>query len=376
MAEQLVVSSSVLPHGSVPDDAFPKRARLAEDLAGEVPAFHEDDDPDKVLDDMVREQQRRQQQQMMRAPPWAVAMQASMEGGIQRVGDMVQGLASRLSHVENDRAQDADKISTLFQKVDELSKLVAGQSSKSESASPGVPFFNRSRVEAFGEDPWARYNRGNTQQGPMVEPLSPYSDTDFNHVIFGGWNFDTPRRIIVSDDERVMSAVTSEQRTFIRRHVVFGQRAQTAHIFLKELTDPPADRFYALQGDHNKVHRTTGGADIWLSPSRTEERRMKNRLTTLAGETVLRLLSTESSKPVIEYNYQKQLVWADGARIAAVHSELLFARPEDRISMVNITDSKGEGMKFSFNLSVMCTKANKPEAEMEIKLHESQAAAS
>ena len=105
-------------------------------------------------------------------------------------------------------------------------------------------FFNRSRVEAFGEDPWARYNRGNAQQGPMVEPLSPYSDTDFNHVIFGGWNFDTPRRIIVSDDERVMSAVTSEQRTFIRRHVVFGQRAQTAHIFLKELTDPPADRFF------------------------------------------------------------------------------------------------------------------------------------
>ncbi|OLP96989.1 hypothetical protein AK812_SmicGene20739 [Symbiodinium microadriaticum] len=273
--------------------------------------------------------------------------------------------------------QDVDKINTLFRKVDELSKLVASQSSKPESSSPEQSS-HRTRVEASGADPWARYKPGTNQQRPTVEPLSPYSDTDYNHVILGGWEFDTPRRIIVSDVERVLSAFTPEQRTFIKRHVVFGQRAQTAHLFLKEMTDPQqsAERFYNLQGDHNKVHRTTGGSDIWFSPSRTEERRLKNRITTLAGETVLRLLSTEFSKPEIEYNYQKQLVWADGARIAAVTSELLFARPEDRISTSTITDSKGEGMKFYFNLSVLCSKTNKTAAEMEIQLHESQAAAS
>ena len=374
MAEQLVVAH---PEGPLADDTSPKRARLAAGLAEQAPGFHDDDDPDILLDEMVRQQQRTQQQQMMQAPPWAVALQASMEGGIQRVGDMVQGLSSRLSHVENDRAQDVDKINTLFRKVDELSKLVAGQSSKPESSSPEQSS-HRTRVEASGADPWARYKPGANQQRPTVEPLSPYSDTDYNHVILGGWDFDTPRRIIISDVERVLSAFTPEQRTFIRRHVVFGQRAQTAHLFLKEMTDPQqsAERFYSLQGDHNKVHRTTGGSDIWFSPSRTEERRLKNRITTLAGETVLRLLSTESSKPVIEYNYQKQLVWADGARIAAVTSELLFARPEDRISTSTITDSKGEGMKFHFNLSVLCSKTNKPAAEMEIQLHESQAAAS
>ena len=346
------------------DGDSPKRARLHN---------HEevlnDEDADHKLDQLLAQKERQE-----KAPSWAVALQASMDSSMLRMGELFSGVHGRLAVLEEERTRPDPRVDELSRKVDALTKLIEENQRPSPSAfASSGPCSSQAPPPQV--DPWAGYKGGSNAKGkgkPTNVPAQDATpDTDYNHVVLGGWAFDTLHRVIKSDLDRVVGAFTDAERASISRQVVYGQRAWTAHLYLVEVDSLLArERFYALQAAHSNVYKTTSGCLIWLSPSRTPERRFRNKLTGMAGEVVLNLWPPALTKPAIEHNYNKQIVWVNGIRVAAISPGLLFAKKTSKLVSAQLADDSGEGQRFHYNVTALSEMTGIGEAEIEIKVHE------
>ena len=165
--------------------------------------------------------------------------------------------------------QRVEELATRLQQVE--SNLASFNQNPSRAASSGsqIP-----PPASLGGSP----PRGVPQIAARPLVLGGESDTKFNTIIIGGWEDDTRRKQILADLDRVLRQINLE----VKQTLVYGVRANTAQLILPELpTQQARERFYDIQRQRNQKHRTSSGEPLWWAPSRSAERRQKNRLTRL-----------------------------------------------------------------------------------------------
>ncbi|OLP99350.1 hypothetical protein AK812_SmicGene18103 [Symbiodinium microadriaticum] len=283
---------------------------------------------------------------------------------------MFGGVHSRLAVLEaaNAAPPSDPKVAELSKQVERLTKLVENR--QFESAPPSPPSASPTsrpyaQIPPPQFDPWSNFigKASNTTEGvPRLNkapaaprlPSSADDDTDYNHVVVGGWEEDTVKRQIQQDLGKLLATFTIEYKRAISKDIIYGPRACTAHLYLHPLEPVQArDRFYALQAAYNKTVRTASGNEMWLSPSRSPERRFQNRITGVAGKLILALWPEGIQTPVLEYNYRQQIVWAEGVRVAAASQDHLRAKSSHKLGTTELSDASGQGASYHFNISAL-----------------------
>ncbi|CAE7393308.1 unnamed protein product [Symbiodinium microadriaticum] len=345
------MNSQALVRASPPrEESPPKKTKRNNEIHDEL----DDEDANAKLDRLLREQEAPHSDP---APSWAIALQNSVESNIGNLTRQFGGLEDRLCCVErllHDPTKDA-KYEALSRRVDELTALV--QASSSSGVQRPADISAQQRDAAF--DPWAGWkaernnsvavgSRSHQGDGSAVPqsavPLdrgAPVSDndTDFSHLIIGGWEFDSPRAIIQSDLDKLLATFQSPYDRMIEKHIIYGKRARTAHVLLTGVDFMQAQtRFYEIQEKFSNKIMNHAGSPIWIAPSRTPQRRLMNRTTNKAGEAVMRLFPRDQ-QPTIEYAWQRQIIWVEGKRVAAGAPGLLAATAGDRLISVFFADS-------------------------------------
>lgn len=363
------------------DSPTKKRKELEEE--------NDSDDPDLQLDRMLGA--KAQPQEVV--PAWAQglqnscnALQLSFETSFKQVHECMGGFHTRLCSVEEQLAKPHHdpRVDGLEKKLDALAKVIEGNGSTTPVAQPSAPthqgpiaitshpWRNTSPAQASAPgpssgffDPWAGY-RATTPQLSSHGLTTP--DTDYSHLVVGGWKFDTPRKVITSDLQRLIGTFSAEVSNQVERSIVYGTRAQVAHIFLKPLEhDSASERFYAIQAEYSKKLVISSGEHAWISPSRTPARRLKNKTTRQAGETISCLWDAGQA-PELEIGWQKQIIWLGDVRAAAANKSDLVAHRDHRIFARKFGDEADT--QFWFNVSILAQISKRTDAEAEIKMQE------
>ena len=266
-----------------PDDTVP-------DFIDEAEA---EEDAERALDRMLKERAEPVEEIV---PVWAKAIQEScnnlqstMVSSFRMFNESMSGFHNRLAVVEGQLAQaPADpRVDALTRRVDDLTQLVkTSQATKSSPAdAPHAP----------AADPWAQYKARSPETAPsrgqdMVPSSMSTQETDYCHVVIGGWPFDSARRTIQSDLDRLLATFAPPDRLMIVKTAIYGIRAQVAHVYLEPIAPGlQAERFYKLKETYNK-------------------KRAKNRATKLAAEAIASLWMAEQAQEP-EIGWQKQIIW-------------------------------------------------------------------
>ena len=117
------------------------------------------------------------------------------------------------------------------------------------------------------------------------------TDTNFLHVIVGGWNFDSDRDVITRDLDAFLRHWSDSHKSLIVRTFVWGRKSRIANIILQSTSSPEEDRarFYDIQAAYSNKASNSQGNTVWLTPSKTPERRAKNRAISACREALAKL---------------------------------------------------------------------------------------
>ncbi|CAE7383615.1 Pfkfb3 [Symbiodinium natans] len=293
------------------------------------------DRPDEELDQMLEEAAANE-----KAPAWAIQMQSVVTEQVSILGQSLHGLSNRIDKLEAKRSSESDRLSSLEKQLESMSTVVQklqGGSGASGSMAGAAAVPRPSNLN----DPWSAYIRnqqdaakgddsGMGGDGGLAGPLgsaaaapakaptvfislpsSPASspirrealrETEHSHVVLGGWAQDTRRATIEQDALKVIGLFP--KGLSYDRYVIFGQRASTCHISLHPLdsADAERNRFYLAQNAAGRRVQATGGDLIWVSPSRSPERRARNKITRAFLEKLEQL--TKPAPPVRKWDWR------------------------------------------------------------------------
>ena len=231
------------------------------------------------------------------------------------------------------RTSDATRISNLEKKVDELVRLQAN------------PEPTRSTSPKARDDPWAGKRLGVSIPPPVSLAgsyrsngfgASPSADTDWSHLILGGWDVDTSKRVVEKDVEAFLGEF---KITGLQRHAVFGPRTRVAHRFLQNAPESTAkSRFFEMLPRINKVFKLSNNSLMWISPSKSVEKRAMNRNTSKAVEKIHRLCPQPCTD--IETDWKTGIIWLRGKRVATASCRDLFSENADMVITLMPGDDK------------------------------------
>ena len=192
------------------------------------------------------------------------------------------------------------------------------------------------------------------------------ADTDFNHLVLGGWPEDTRRKIVESDTWEVCRRF---ENVNIERVTVSGSRAHVSHVYLPALDVQEArTRFYDLQEKHSKkVQSKAGGEPLWISPSRTAARRAKNRATRDALMKLQKLLGTTDPE-LIETDWTRQIIWHKDLRVAAGTIVAMRARTDARVVAVS-SGSGDDACHYYYSITALAETSGINPGAVETALH-------
>ena len=306
-----------------------------------------DFDPDKRLDAMIRAHESE--------PAWMQSFQRHIGGQIGQLTEAVvsfqhnlTSMNSRLSVLESRSATPDPRVDALAQQVGELRRLI--------QANPG-------------ED--VTRERTHTQHGPERRPqhvLSP--DTDYNHILCGGWQSDVLRSVVEGDTLTFTRGWQPRHTQAIDRVVVFGRRPRTSHVHLHVLPHEEAKkRFFELRDLYNETATCSSGSMIWMTASKTMERRLKNRATKKAQTCITELCSASSDmRDSMDCDWARQIIWVRDARVAAGSLKALNRDPGDTTVLRTFRGEDDESLTFHFNLTALSKLLGAPEKDIEVKV--------
>ena len=86
----------------------------------------------------------------------------------------------------------------------------------------------------------------------------------WSHLILGGWDVDTSKRVVEKDVEAFLGEF---KITGLQRHAVFGPRTRVAHRFLQNAPESTAkSRFFEMLPRINKVFKLSNNSLMWIFP--------------------------------------------------------------------------------------------------------------
>ena len=335
-------------------------------------------DPDEELEQLLRKQRT---QDLQAVPAWAetiISMQHNMSLQLSDMGKGFHGFDGRIRQLEAENV--GERMKTMEGQVKELVEAVSSmrrQSASQRFADPGGEASGHLGEPSRPVHPPplpGSENYQRTSPKSSMTPSSPTgsSETDFNHIVAGGWPEDTRRKVIDNDTWQICEQFGPNVK--INRVVVYGSRANTSHIYLCPLAEQEArERFYSLQQEHSgKFQSNVGGKPIWLSPSRTPERRAKNRST---RETLSRLQAVlQSDNPdELEVEWARQLIWYKDRRIATAKLGDIRSSSEDRVVRIHIPASNDsqEAGQFYVNVTLLAALTGKTASDIEVRVQTS-----
>ena len=189
------------------------------------------------------------------APAWAVALQRNLGSQLDKVLHQSEELTTRVGHLEHRAMDDSARIQKLEEDMRLLKKAV--ESKEGNGACGSSPRSDPSTMFA------------SPGPGVCIPPPSHLRDeSDFNHLILGGWDQDTRRALI--EEEVQLFIQNFKLADVTARSYVVGKRAWTAHhpeTLLKPLPDRDArSRFFDLLPVVNKKMQLKNGKALWISP--------------------------------------------------------------------------------------------------------------
>eukprot|EP00439_Symbiodinium_sp_Y106_P040196 s3445_g4.t3 len=296
----------------------------------------QEDDADKRLEIMLQ----RQLQRIHEEPPaWAVQLQSALLPRLAQVDVQLQTIGARLDTVEQTVPGRMERVEG--QMADLLSQFKQLKRGHAEVPPPA-------QLDTHAGQP----------QKPTAAQTVWGDDTDFCHIVCGGWPEDTMRAMVESDTWCLVKKMTVAQ---VDRVICYGRRCHTSHIILPSLPkEASRERFYALQECYNKTVSTTvpGAQLIWMSPSRTPALRARNRATTGAFNKLQSLLPGDGS--MIEADYSKQLIFVGDRRGAANAQNQLRAQPTEKVISAPVARGQDDAViRYYFNLDVIAKAVQK-----------------
>ena len=323
--------------------------------------------PDLELDRLLA---KRRMESSGDVPTWAgdlVSLQQNMVAQMAEMNRTLHGFQTRVENIESQ--QGPQRMANMEDQIRELKQLVMNmqqqqqqqqQSGGSQAKSaPHIPL----RFSMPTPPPPPR-----RENPPTAHHMFPNlaDDTDYNHIICGGWPEDSKRKIIEGDTWELCKQF---EGVIPEKVVVYGSRAQVSHIFLPSLDTLQArERFYQLQAKHSKkIQSKVGGEPIWMSPNRSPGRRAMNR-GTQAALAKLRDVLGEQASDRIDTNYVKQIIWFGDRRVAATSGALVRAQGDERVVCVIVGEPMSEQHTFYFNVSVLAASLSKDVGLVEADL--------
>ena len=166
-------------------------------------------------------------------------------------------------------------------------------------------------------DPWAQFaQRGSSIPSPTPQPAHvggsaaqpggpngaihrDNDDTDWNHLILGGWPKDSKRFPV---HEEAQKFVATWEGVKCEKVGCYGQRCEVAHVYLAALCLQDAKaRYFDIKSKYAGTFTSSlpGSSPAWISPSRTPARRERNRFTkqVLVGQARLHHQTCERPGP-------------------------------------------------------------------------------
>ena len=189
---------------------------------------------------------------------------------VRDISNSVSAMGDQLQREREDRKQD---ISEVHKRLDELNGRIdaVSKGSRADHGFSAVPppspmpgaFVASNDVPTI--DPWMRYREQRAALGTSAgqAPTARHQDfpsppsalkpdandtTDYNHIVVGGWENDTPKKHIQDAITENLAHWDQAERAAVSKVVVYNQRARTGHVFLQSLPpDQARARFYAIQ---------------------------------------------------------------------------------------------------------------------------------
>ena len=289
------------------------------------------------------------------APAWAVALQRNLGSQLDKVLHQSEELTTRVGHLEHRAMDDSARIQKLEEDMRLLKKAV--ESKEGNGACGSSPRSDPSTMFA------------SPGPGVCIPPPSHLRDeSDFNHLILGGWDQDTRRALI--EEEVQLFIQNFKLADVTARSYVVGKRAWTAHLLLKPLPDRDArSRFFDLLPVVNKKMQLKNGKALWISPSKPFAVREKGKLLRAGFERLLRAAGLGREDETVEMDWNMAVVWIQGGRVMALDAGSLLAEREQKVIAVRFA---GQSLRLHgdchFNLSVIAGKLGLDMGELEAKL--------
>ena len=258
------------------------------------------------------------------------------------------------------RAADSARIDGLETQVKELIAVV-----KDASAAP-----TNSRSHNPGQaDPWAEAKLGAAipppacLEGPVKRTVNYKGETDWCHWVVGGWDVDSPKRMVQKDLEAFLS---NHPIPGLERTAVYGRRTRVAHLYFPHAPEAVAKaKFFEWLPRVNKVHTLSNGQLMWVSPSRSVEKRAWNRNTGKALDILGRLCG---SFLVPEADFNLGIIWLEGKRVATSIPKDLLPLPEDKLTTISVSSDESSGLSYTYNISSLARLLTKSIADVEASL--------
>ena len=192
------------------------------------------------------------------------------------------------------------------------------------------------------------------------------TDTNFLHVIVGGWNFDSDRDVITRDLDAFLRHWSDSHKSLIVRTFVWGRKSRIANIILQSTSSPEEDRarFYDIQAAYSNKASNSQGNTVWLTPSKTPERRAKNRAISACREALAKLLQKGTDALVVDFG--KGIIWFEFDRLAALELTQIQVVKPARVFSVKV--SSEPSFTCHFNVGPISGLTGISEAEVEAQL--------
>ena len=321
-------------------------------------------------------------------PEWVTDLKQHIAEQFSQFGGLISGFNQRLMRLEEDASPQRlhrmeEKLGTLevaLQEIKDQGLQRSTQSAPRDRALPhgaatplfGLPDYPLTDKQQHREFFEAAGDATGVFGGSRNHAATHTYQTDYNHIIVGGWEDGTKRDVIL---KATNTAVQQHHPPLeVDSLQVYGKRGSICHMFLKPpQTQTAYERYQSIRSQiHDKIPIDTDGhGNMWFTASKPKAVRMRNRRTMLAKSKLEQFLTQISSQLELDVEWSKGLIWLGNKRIAADTAHTLSASNGQHVIAMSTDPTQAE-MVFHFNLTNISNMTGEEQSRIEAALHRLQ----
>ena len=161
-----------------------------------------------------------------------------------------------------------------------------------------------------------------------------------------------------------------EHSSVVQKVIVYGRRAKVSHIYLQPIPfEESRMRFYAIKDAHNEKSTCSSGNAIWVTPSKSQAQRRRNRATRFAVNLPKKLCASRDDLiESMDFDMVKQIVWIQDRRVASGIRSGLREAADAKVVARRGRDDQGEELTFHFSVANLSHVLGMPEGDVEASL--------